>query len=164
RFASQGELAALRKGYVQRLFNLKSWLRLLTFQSDFRSIGKSLAQLFAKKKAAKPAPATTASEPGKQPESNANPLFPEAFFKMAKSGRQMLLIFSGADRLYWEFDEKFAQPYASELKAVADSYELHVVENANHVFSFREWEADMLQISAKWLDRHFQQATTHEAA
>lgn len=164
RFASQGELAGLRKGYFRRLLNPVSWLRLLTFQSDFRTIGKSLAQLIPKKKPKQLAAVDTATDPAKQSESNANPLFPEAFFKMATSGRKMLLIFSGADRLYWDFDEKFAQPYANELKNVADAYELHVVENANHVFSFREWEADMLQVSADWLDRHFQQATTHEAA
>ncbi len=122
RFASQGELAALRKGYVQRLLNPKSWLRLLTFQSDFRSIGRALAQLFTRKKAT---PAATTVEPAKQPDSNANPLFPEAFFKMANSGRKILLVFSGADRLYWDFDEKFAQPYANELKNVRRQIPMH---------------------------------------
>jgi uncharacterized protein len=155
KYATQGDLASLRKGYLQRLLRPKSWLRLLTFQSDFSTISKSLGQLF-KQKPAPPNPATVdASE--QQDESNANPFFPPAFFKMTRSDRKILLIFSGSDRLFWDFDEKFAQPYARELGEVSQAYDLHVIKDANHVFSFREWEADMLCLVTNWLQANFGQ-------
>ena len=161
KFATQGELASLRKGYLQRLLRPKSWLRLLTFQSDFSTILKSIGQLFRKKKTAPPPP--TKVDATKQREtSNANPLFPPAFFSMARSGRKILLIFSGSDRLYWDFDEKFAQPHATELEEVKQAFDLHVVKDANHVFSFREWEHDMLRLLSDWLRENFGEPETQD--
>ena len=163
KFATQGELASLRKGYLQRLLRPKSWLRLLTFQSDFSTIGKSLGQLF---KSEKPVPPLPIQGDGTQQQeaSNANPLFPPAFFSMTRSERKILLIFSGSDRLFWDFDEKFAQPHAAELDEVKQAYELHVVENANHVFSFREWEAEMLRLVSDWLRKNFGAQETPDVA
>ena len=151
--ATQGELAALRRGYIRRIFHPKSWLRLLTFQSDFRTILKSVGQLFTKRKTTRPIAVNETSP--QQDVSNANPLFPPAFFGMTKEERKILLIFSGSDRLYWEFEEKFAQPFANDLVEVEDAYELHVVKDANHVFSFREWEQEMLEICKNWLEANF---------
>ena len=145
--ASQQELAALRKGYLKRALDIKSWIRLFSLQSDFKTIFRSLKQAVIKKKVA-PQPMNPEDA---EPPSNSNPLFAPAFFKVARSKRPILLIFSGSDRLYWEFDEKFAQPYAKQLAEVSTGYELHVIEEANHVFSFREWEEAMLQISESWL-------------
>ena len=150
KFASQGELASLRKGYFRRMLNPKSWLRLLTFQSDFSTIIRSLGPLFFRKKKSLPA-----AVGDKEKQSNANPLFPPAFFEMTRNQGKVLLIFSQSDRLLWDFEEKFAQPYASELAEVRDSYECHVVDDANHVFSFREWEQEMLDVSRTWLHTHF---------
>lgn len=155
RFASQGELASLRKGYFRRMRNPMSWLRLLTFKSDISTIMRSLGQLFFRKKRSLPT-----TNDGSQQQSNANPLFPPAFFEVTRDEGKVLLIFSQSDRLLWDFEEKFAQPYESELAEVGDAYELHVVENANHVFSFREWEQEMLDVSCTWLQSHFPASTT----
>jgi len=149
--ASQGELAALRKGYLRRALDLKSWMRLLSFQSDFGTMFRSFKQAIVKKNVAAPAVSAEAQSGS----SNANPLFPPAFFDVALSERRVLLVFSGSDRLYWDFDEKFAQPYAKQLAEVSGNYELHVVEDANHVFSFREWEQTMLRIASDWLTDYF---------
>jgi acetyl esterase/lipase len=153
KYATQGELAALRKGYMRRLFQPKSWLRLLTLRSDFKTIKRSVGQLFTQKKAA-PAPVSDEAQTGLI-ESDANPQFPPAFFKMAKEDRKILLIFSERDRLFWEFEEKFAQPYADRLAEVNSAYSLHVVKSANHVFTFREWESEMLQTAENWLEANF---------
>lgn len=155
RFATQAELASLRRGYVHRLFNIKSWLRLLTFQSDYRTIARAVGQLFRRRKSAPPS--ESQGTPGQKADaaSNANPLFPPAFFAMTSKKKPILLIFSGADRLYWDFDEKFAQPFSSQLSDVRDLYELHIVENANHVFSLREWEQKMLELTCNWLETNF---------
>lgn len=151
KFASQGELAALRKGYLARALDIKSWLRLLSFQSDFNTMFRAFKEAIVRKNVTPSSP--TQNDPVAL--SNANPLFPPAFFDITRSNRPILMIFSGADRLYWDFDEKFAQPYAEQLSEVSGSYELHIVENANHVFSFREWEQSMLQSCTAWLTKQF---------
>lgn len=151
-YMTTGQLKKLRSGYVRKLLDPKSWLRMLTFKSDFRQLWRSLVvPLRGVKKPAAPAgDATAAAE-----RDNANPLFPPAFFGMLASARPMLLVFSGADRLYWEFQEKFLARYRDKLKSVNSGYEVHVVENANHVLSFREWQQDMLKVSERWLRQHF---------
>ncbi len=149
--ASQGELAALRRGYLKRALNIESWMRLLSLQSDFGTIFRSFKQAIVKKKVA----AQPMNPEDSNSQSNSNPLFAPAFFGVARSQRPILLIFSGSDRLYWEFEEKFAQPYANQLAEVSNGYELHVIEGANHVFSFREWEQAMLQVAESWLTSSF---------
>ncbi len=33
--------------------------------------------------------------------------------------------------------------------------DVHVVDQANHTLSFREWQAEMLDVSTRWLKTHF---------
>jgi len=155
KFASSGELASLRKGYIRRLLNPKSWLRLLTFQSDYSTMAKSIGQLFRQRQ--KPAASSVKREvaSGEPPLSNANPLFPPAFFAMAREQRPMLFVFGTADRAYWDWDEKFVLNFAYELEEVDDAFEVHTVDNANHVFSFREWEQQMLSVTKTWISSRF---------
>jgi pimeloyl-ACP methyl ester carboxylesterase len=155
KYLTQGQIRNLRKGYIQKLFDPKSWIRLLTFRSDFRVIGKVLRQIF-KEKAKTPVPLhkQPAQDPSAQ-EDNLNELFPPAFFNMAERGAKMLLIFSGADRLAHEYSEKFATRYANELEKHRNAFELSTIENANHILSSKEWQQQMLSIAGKWLGSNF---------
>jgi pimeloyl-ACP methyl ester carboxylesterase len=78
RYLTQGELASLRRGYYQRLLQPRSWLRLLTFQSDYSVIWRSISQVFSGKNRASPPPSQE-SETEQEQRGNANPLFPEAY-------------------------------------------------------------------------------------
>lgn len=149
--AGHRELASLGKGYIRNLTSIKSWARLLTFQTEFKTLLRSLSQL------ASPNAKQSASDNEIQShsDSNANPLFPRAFLSVARSGRKLLLIYSTADRTYWDFQEKFAEPFANELEGLPDTFELHLIEKANHVFSFREWEEQIYEITTPWLAANF---------
>lgn len=148
-----GQLTELRRGYIRKLLDPKSWLRLLTLRSDFRLIWRSLIKPISRR------PVAAASQPSDASAStvpdNANPLFPPAFFDMTGSDRPLLLVFSGADRLYWEFEEKFLARYGDRLKDVQSAYDVHVIPNANHVLSFRGWQDEMLDVSSRWLRERF---------
>ena len=150
---TQGELTVLRKGYFRRMLQPKSWLRLLTFQSDFHTIFRSISQVLRKSTHPK-STAQSDNEPS-NPAPDVNPYFAPAFFKMADTDRKHLLIFSGRDRLFWEFEEKFADFHSERLREASNSYQLHVVKEANHIFSFREWEQEMLDITSRWLEANF---------
>lgn len=156
KYLSQGQLNDLGKGYIKNIFKFKSWLRLLTFQSDFRVLFKSLKQmLIKKKKAEKPKPPVQAQEVQAKEPDNTNPKFAPAFMNMLEHGRAMCHIFSGGDRLAWEFDEKFAQLYADQLERYTGLYEIHLIDKANHVLAHPDWFKEMLDISTDWLNRRF---------
>ena len=67
----------------------------------------------------------------------------------------MLFIFGTADRAYWDWDDKFVAHYARELDEVVEAFEVHAIDHANHVFSFREWEQEMLSHTRNWLKKRF---------
>jgi hypothetical protein len=74
---------------------------------------------------------------------------------MLSRRRPVLLAFSGADRLYWEYAEKFAQTNAALLARYADLFAVHVIERANHVLTFQEWQEAFFQHCEQWLAEHF---------
>lgn len=153
RFLTQGQMDRLQRGYFSKLLDPQSWFRLLTFQSDYRVIWRILRRRFA-------GPAPDVPESGgdaghKEEDDNTNPLFAPAFFDMVDSGRQILFIFSGSDRLDWEYEEKFARRHAERLAGAKDCYEVTTIPEANHILSMPEWQQSMLRLCDDWLARHF---------
>lgn len=149
KYMTRGQLDQMRGMYLRRLLNPKAWFRLLTFQADYSLIGRVIVRTLrqgATEPAAAPAPAA---------DDNANPRLPSAFFAMLESARPMLLVYGGADRLQWEFEEKFVARHKAQLDALPRGYDVHVVANANHVLSATEWQQEMLGVSRDWLRRHF---------
>ncbi len=150
RYMTSGQLEAVGRSYLQKVLRPDAWLRFLTLRTDYRLLWHSVRRsLFG----APPAPPAT---PSAVPEDdNASPLFPPAFFQMLQSRRPMLLIFGGSDRLGWEFDEKFIKRHQSRLSSLPAVYQVHTIEQANHVLSFGPWQDEMLRVSAAWLATHF---------
>lgn len=156
---TEARLEALRKRYFRRLLDPKAWSRFLSFRSDYRLIMKSLLQAAGKNK--KNAPDTHVLSDAvfnHIPGSNYNPYFTPAFYRMVSSSRRLFLIFSEADRLYWEFDEKFARWFGEDLKKYASFYEVSIVKNANHIFSLKETQEEMLALSSDWLKRNYKRS------
>ena len=149
KYLTAGELDQWRKGYIAKLFDASSWLRLLTFKSNYKVIFKVLGGSLK-------APGNLrASHPpaSAQPSGNFNPLVPGAFDALV-SNRRILLVFSEADRLYSIYQERFAQPRYGRDQHL-DNLELFVVKNANHIFSLREWEQAMSCQVEGWLSQHY---------
>lgn len=153
KFAGASELEALGRGYIRKLLDPKAWLRLLSLKSDFGTLSRSIKQLIFGGNS--PANRAANLEPSKNPTTNANPLFPPAFFAMLESGHKILLIYSKADRTYWDFQEKFADEYQETIEGLAHPYELHLIDAANHVLSFREWENQVHDIATRWLTENY---------
>jgi hypothetical protein len=151
-YMTAGQLEDISRSYFQKLRDPLAWQRLLSFKSDYKLIWRSV---FKPIRSPKPAQAD-----GPPPEyDNASPLFPPAFFKMLSSKRPMLLVFGGSDRLQWEFEEKFIARHSARLsEAPQGAYQVHVIEQANHVLSFDHWQREMLDVSTRWLEAHFGEA------
>jgi uncharacterized protein len=152
KYMTDTQMNGTRDGYLRKLWDLRawrSWIRFLTFQSDYRLI----ARLLLKPALAWFRPASSSSLMSRQSESvdNTNPYFALAFRQMVSTSRYVYLVFAGMDRLYYEFEKKFMERNRAELKPYESWYEVHVTKDANHIFSFREWEDDMLDQCSRWL-------------
>jgi alpha-beta hydrolase superfamily lysophospholipase len=147
RYLTAGELQQWRAGYMSKLLDGKSWLRLLTLRSNYRAIVRSLLGRRLAGPASLPATEGVAEQAG-----NLNPLVPAAFDAMTATKR-VLLVFGEADRLYSIYQERLAQPQAAPLASRGDRLEVHVVPSANHVFSLPEWQAAMSKHVELWLER-----------
>jgi hypothetical protein len=145
-YMTRRQLDTIGQTYLGKITNLGAWWRFVTLRSDYRLLWRSLRQ-------ARQKPAAAAAEPREL--DNASPLFPPAFFEMLRTQRPMLLVFGGADRLHFEFEEKFVARHRDRLTAFRDAFHVHVVENANHVLSADAWQREMLAVAARWLDEHF---------
>lgn len=152
KYMTDAQLRGTRDGYVRKLWDLgawRSWVRLVTFQSDYKLIVRSLFKpLLVKRRQDKPAAVVVAQS---EPADNTNPCFAPAFFNMVSSARYIYLIFAGSDRLLWEYETKFVGRNRAKLESCRSQYEIHVTKDANHIFSFLEWEEDMLGQCSRWL-------------
>jgi uncharacterized protein len=149
RFMTQGQLESLGETYLRKIFKPGAWIRVLTLKTDFRMLWRSVRRrLFPAR------PSAEAADPN-ETVSNLNPLFPPAFYSFLVNGGKLLLVFSGADRLAWEFEEKFAAPSGDSLQGLGEGYEVHTIPNANHILSDPEWRAEMQAISDAWMTRYF---------
>jgi uncharacterized protein len=123
-----------------------AWVRFFTFQCNYRLIFRSIF---------KPLLDRIRPLPVKPPQSvagdNTNPHFAPAFFRLLSTSRKIYLVFAGADRHWNEFEKKFIERHRATLEDYRGSYEVHVTKQSNHIFSFREWEEDMLNQCCLWL-------------
>ena len=145
RFMTSTQLQDTRTAYLRRLRfwekdARESWMRLLTGKSDARLLVRSLtAPLAAVWRRIRPAPPEAAAAPN----DNTNPRFAPAFFSMVSNGRPVRLVFAGSDRLLAEWNEKFAARHRAQLARYAGTYGVHVIRDANHIFSFPEWQEEL---------------------
>jgi hypothetical protein len=159
KYMTTKQLSGIRERYLKKVFSIDAWKRFLSFQSDYRLLFKSLAKPFLKKVApAALAPANAAGPASSgPPATNLNPKFHRAFAGFVRQNK-LLLIFSEADRLYWEFEEKYLGVHAKDIEPYRQNFRIEVVKDANHVFSFTQWQQQMLDLSKRWLETYFKKA------
>ena len=134
----------------------KSWWRFVTLQSHYSLIGMSVLMRKTQPGAVASEPASSPDTPVAQasvPADNTNPRFAPAFLRVLAGGRPILLVFGGADRLRWEFEEKFVARHRDALDAQSNRYDLVVIPDANHIFSLGEWQRPLVDQVATWLGR-----------
>lgn len=144
---SEGQRRSVRHKYLAKLLDPVAWKRVVTLQTDFRLLWRSFV---GRRHAARPGVAVAGD--------NGNQAFPPALFDMLDRHRPVLLAFSGSDRLYWEYKEKFADQQAPLLASFGDRLQVSVIERANHILTFAEWQERFMGLCEGWLQRHFPKA------
>ena len=157
---SSGEQNQFRRGYFRKLLDWKSWLRLLTFRSDFGIIAKVFLSPLKRRwrRSASNVSLAVQNQPVQSatPTNNLNPFFPPAFFEFLKGSRRLFLVFGGDDRLYWDYLEKFYQPRKSQIEALHSVLDLQVIEGARHVYEEKEQHETLLRIVVDWISRELE--------
>lgn len=140
----------------------RSWVRFFSLQSHYSLILKSIAKpLVSRLRAARVTPAEAAPHPVQT--DNTNPHFAPALLRMLSTSRRVFLIFGEADRLLWEFEDKFMQRHREAVNRHARLFNLHVTRQANHIFSFGEWQEEILEQCCRWL-AHEDGGRSHDEA
>jgi len=160
KYMTAGQAASLRSSYFEKLRDVSAWKRFFSFKSDYRIIWRILFKKSAPS-SVQPAGISPAPDCGTKQavenslnDSNVNMLFPQAFHKMVSSSRRLLLIFSEMDRLYWEFNEKFWQPYMQIYQDKMSFIDVRILKNANHIISSPDSQKEMLDWTSGWLEEN----------
>lgn len=152
RFATARQLEGIRRGYFKRLLKPEAWVRFLSGKTSYPVLWRSLKQMLSggsSSPAATIVPATASAAV----KDDTNPRFAPAFLKFTGSKRRMLLIFSGRDRLQWDFEEKFLGRHAAQLESLREYFEIHTIADANHILSDPAWVREMVGVAGDWLNR-----------
>lgn len=153
---TKGQLKRMRGIYLRKVFDVASWRRLLTARSDYRTILRAVTvALGLRARGAKVHKVEAVPQPASPPAPNLNVHFVRAMFRLLGGNKPALMVFSGADRLHWEYEEKFARPWASSLEKYDQLIDLELVPKANHVLSDPAWIAHARQVTATWLRARF---------
>ena len=161
KYMTEGQAASLRTSYFEKIRDVSAWKRFFSFESDYRAIWRILFRKAPPSSTQLTAISTAPDGSIKHPEgnsvneSNVNMLFPQAFHKMVFSSRKLLLIFSEMDRLYWEFEEKFWQPYKQIYRNKLNLIDVRILKNANHIISFPDSQKEMLGWTCGWLRENY---------
>ena len=152
RFATDRQLVGIRRGYFMRLAKPDSWRRLLSGRTNYRTLWRSLRAALPRT-SENTLGAAAPDESVAAPRDDTNPKFAPAFLKFLRSKRPMLLVFSGGDRLQWDFEEKFVARNQPQLEPLRQYYDVRTIANANHILSDPAWVRELLDLAAEWLDR-----------
>lgn len=172
KYMTDAQLAGTRRRYLGKLrlwdpAVWRSWVRFFSFQSHYSLILKSVARPFlARLRPPVPASPAPGAAPAADaaPADNTNPHFGPALLRMLATSRPVFLIFAETDRLLWDFEVKFLQRHRASVDRYAGLFEVHVTKGANHIFSFAEWQEDMLDQCCRWLERQGRAAEPQASA
>ena len=148
RSLTRGQLNRLRNGYLRKVLDPRSWIRLLSGRTNYELLWRSIRKNRPERPAQSP-------ENGRLPSDNSNPHFAPAFLSLIESGRPILLVFSGNDRLHFEFQEKFEARQVDLTAKSGRLYETCVIPGANHVLSENASVKEFLDRAEEWLTHHF---------
>jgi pimeloyl-ACP methyl ester carboxylesterase len=138
----------LVKNYAKKLLSPSAWLRLLTAQSDVRKILQHAAAALKPDARRRRASGTAATR-------HPNPRFNEqvraAIDALVARGNRLLLVFGQNDGFRNDWEHEFHKVYWDGHPEYARHIEAHTIPGCNHMFTLREWQDQVVELSLAWL-------------
>mgnify|MGYP005855093025 FL=1 len=145
--------------YVKRLFSLKAWYRLLTFQTDYRGLWYTLKMKILKKIQFFSRKTQRAPDWDKFIANNKiNPYFIQAIDYLFARRKPILFISGGNDPgrdTFYNFFENTYLKYRYEGDNNKYLYEIFLIPDANHVYTFMEWQTSLLSKIENWIMENY---------
>lgn len=143
--------------YLSKLVNPVAIWRFVTFQSDYAWIWSSARVLLLRGKDKLPMKLRLPQKTGKadsdkpsksKPALGLNPIFVEAAHEAMQKSK-VLLIYGNNDGFLWEFNELYAKAH---LSASQRDKVLRIIIDANHMFTWQEWQQQAFELIDGWLE------------
>jgi pimeloyl-ACP methyl ester carboxylesterase len=131
--------------YKNKLVSPKAWGRLFTFKSEYKTLIKSLS-LYLKK-------FFNNNDSRKHP--RFNNLLLSCFEDFLARGKKILFINGELDPATWEFKAEFEDKYLRNKNNLDNSYEIHIIKKANHIFSLTECQLELSEKVSSWLRKEY---------
>lgn len=139
---SAAELRSHWSRYLRKVLSPSSWLRLVSFQSDYRLLWRS----FSGRVRHVPNSGQAAQD--------LTPHLTPGFLHLLRTGRPALLMFGERDPLRWDFEERFLNPSAALLEPYRPQFSYSVIPAANHVLGDPGAVLAANRLTEAWLDAH----------
>ncbi len=147
---------------LAKIFHPRTWRKVVLLEADWRMearlVGKGIAVFIRKAARAVLRRIRDRRDRGFEPPPSTNPrfnsLFESSFVEYARRGSPMLLVFADQDFVTWQFKSEFQDRVLVEGSPFRPLCEIRILENANHIFSARESQADLVGAIDRWLLQH----------
>lgn len=144
--------------YARKVASFESWKRFLTRRTNYNYILR-LASIWLKKEFRKqgqwegkaPIELEALSDPGR-PDFNRYIL--TSFINFADRGKRTLFIYGANDATWKEFQAELRARYLPQNGKYWDAYEVHTIENGNHLLSQRKWQDIVIDKIIYWLSKY----------
>ena len=138
----------LVKNYAKKLLSPRAWLRLLTARSDVRTILQhAVAALKPAARRRRSGDVATARHPN--PRFNAQ--VHAAIDALIARGNRLLLLFGQNDGFRNHWENEFHRLYWDAHPEYARHIEAHTIPGCNHMFTMREWQEQVMELSLAWI-------------
>jgi pimeloyl-ACP methyl ester carboxylesterase len=157
RIEGRGHGARVLRDYARRAKDWRAWLRLLSFRSGYRTIGRALRARFLGRRPARADAGPDETGTGVQPDGAADEerlsgLFLRAVTSFDERGGKMLFINAERDNNTYIFDEQFGDTYLAPGTRLGERHRRVVIAGSNHIYGSPEWREELFQATLQWLE------------
>lgn len=146
--------------YIRKMKNYRSIVRFLSFKSNYGDIGavikanvsNAIAKINPKKKKPDNDPSSEQERPDKLKE---NKLFFSSCKKCFERKTKILFIFGENDHFKTEFSESAQVQAMLANKSDPDDYTIKIVKSANHMYTWLEYQKEIMDYTEKWLSDYY---------
>lgn len=143
---------SLTEYYLKSIFNPRKWLRILTMQSDYKAIIKTIALKIRDLSGAGKRNGINDDDVCSSGISNLNPYFFRAFESVMIRGIPVLFICAEKDTDTQLFYKGFRDVQINKGDPHKNRYEIYEVEEANHIYTLTKSQDQLKEKISSWID------------